>query len=225
VWDAFGDRVREAGSVHRTGRLLVSMPGMYRIDHLTGDWRPKCKTVACDGELTRKLYDDRVATGPARPLRKDLASLADPAWLLNRLALSMAGEATVGGRRGYRIMAQAPGLPWPWAASQPFTLEVIVDVELGILLRQTQYVGDRPAFRSELRNLTTPTRPGDFPLDTRPGLREVADTGGPLADTDLPGPVKAAGTAIIFAAGGAMVGAAALTGWLQKRRARPGPGG
>ena len=84
VWDAFGERLREVGGVHRTARLLVSMPGKYRINHLTGDWRPKCKTVACDGEHTRKVYDNRVATSPARPLRKELAALADPAWLLDK---------------------------------------------------------------------------------------------------------------------------------------------
>jgi hypothetical protein len=197
------------------------MPGRYRIDHVTGDWRPKCKTVACDGEHTRKLYDDRVAIGPAGPLRKDLATLVDPACLLDTWTLSMIGETSVGGRSGYRIWAQAPGLPWPWAASQRFTLDVIVDAEHGILLRQTQYFGDRPAARSELRNLTSPNRPGDFHIDAGPGLREVSDSGGLLADTDLPGPVKVAGTAAALAATGVMAGATALTGWLQRRRARP----
>jgi len=131
------------------------------------------------------------------------------------------GEVSVGGRRGYRIIALAPGLPWLSAASQPFTLDLIVDAESGILLRQTQYVGDRPAARCELRNLTSPPRPGDFHVDAGPGLREVSDSGGLFADSDLPGPVKVAATAAAVAATGAMAGAPALTGWLQKRRARP----
>jgi hypothetical protein len=228
LWDALAERAREAGSVHRTGRLLVSMPGRYRIDHLTGPWRPRCQAVVCDGEHTRKLYRDRVATGPAAPLRKDLAVLADPAWLLDGWLLSVAGEATVAGRRGYRIVARAAGPPrrapvHPLSAIE--TVEAVVDAELAIVLRQTSYLGDRPVARAELRNLTTPTGPGDFRPETS-GLRQVADAGGPFGDRDLPDPVKTAASAAVFATGGALAGAAALTGWLQKRRAqRPGNGG
>ncbi len=225
LWDALAERGREAGTVHRTGRLMVSAPGRYRIDHLTGRWRPPCQSVACDGEQTRKLFADRVAIGPATPLRRDLAALADPAWLLDRWLLSAAGEALVGGRRGHRIVARPLGPP-ERSPGEPFSaVEAIVDAELGIVLRQTSYLGDRPARRLELRNLTTPTRPGDFRPEAPPGLREVADSGGPFADRDLPDPVKAAASAAVLAAGGAVAGATALTGWLQKRRARDrGPG-
>jgi hypothetical protein len=226
VWDAVAERGREAGTLHRTGRLLVSMPGRYRIDQLTGHWRPPCQAVACDGEHTRKLYRDRVAVGPATPLRRDLAELADPAWLLDRWALSVTGEASVAGRRGFRVVAHSAGRPGR-PAGEPFSaIEVVVDAELGVVLRQTRYLGERPAIRAELRNLTTPTRPADFRLPTPAGRREVSDAGGPFGDRDLPGPVKTAASAAALAAGGAVAGAAALTGWLQKRRAqRPGGAG
>jgi len=42
-----------------------------------------------------------------------------------------------------------------------------------------------------------------------------------LADLDLPGPLREAGTAVAVAAGGLIAGVGALTGWLAKRRARP----
>ena len=54
-------------------------------------------------------------------------------------------------------------------------------------------------------------------------MRAVSDTGGLLADRDMPTPVKAVGNMAGLAAGGAIAGAVAFTGWLQKRRARPGP--
>lgn len=222
VWEAFGERARAAGSVHRTGRLVVSMPGRYRIDQLTGDWRPRCRTVACDGEHTRKLYHNRVATGPAAPLRKDLGALADPAWLLDTWVLSVAGRVSAGGRRGYRILARGPEPPSAFANAEPFTLiEVIVDAELAVVLRRTQYVGDRPAARSELRDLASPARPAEFDIHAAPGLREVSDPGGVLADLNLPGPLREAGTAAALGAGSLVAGAGALTGWLARRRASP----
>jgi len=223
LWDAVSDRGRAEGTVHRTARLQVSMPRRYRIDYLTGNWSTKSRAVACDGERTRKLYANRVATGPTKPLEQDFATMADPAWLLNKWTLTAGGEVSVGGRRGWRIVAQAQDEPFRPGPGQPFSpIESVVDAELGILLRQTCYTGGRPAARTELRNVTVPARAADFRIDLAPGMREVTDTGGLLADRDLPTPVKAAGTAAALAAGGAIAGAVAVTGWLQKRRARPG---
>ncbi len=223
LWDAVEDRGRQEGSVHRTARLRVSMPGRYRLDHLTGRWRDKFQAIMCDGDHTGKLYDNRVATGPAKPLDQELATLIDPAWLLTRWTLSAAGEVSVGGRRGFRIIAEARG--WPtWPGPPVPLIESVVDAELSVLLRQTSYINGRPATRSELRNVTAPAGPDGFRIEPAPGMRAVTDAGGLLADQDLPTPVRAVGTAAALAAGGAIAGAVAVTGWLQKRRARPGSG-
>ena len=223
LWDAVEDRGRQEGSVHRTARLRVSMPGRYRIDHLTGRWRDKFQAIMCDGDHTGKLYDNRVATGPAKPLDQELATLIDPAWLLTRWTLSAAGEVSVGGRRGFRIIAEARG--WPtWPGPPVPLIESVVDAELSVSLRQTSYINGRPATRSELRNVTAPAGPDGFRIEPAPGMRAVTDAGGLLADQDLPTPVRAVGTAAALAAGGAIAGAVAVTGWLQKRRARPGSG-
>jgi hypothetical protein len=215
LWDAIGERGRQQGVVHRTARLRVSMPGRYRIDYLTGRWHPRRQAVACDGEQVSKLYPNRVAAGPARPLEHEFAALTDPAWLLTGWTLREDGEAIAGGRRGVRIVAEAQGWPGPGQAFP--VIEAVVDAELGILLRHTSYVDGRPAKRSELRNVTAPARPAGFRIDAVPGVRAVTDPGGPLADWDLPAPVKAVGSAAALAAAGAV----AATGWLQKRRARP----
>jgi len=226
LWDALGEQGREDGSLHKTARLRMRVPGSYRIDYLTGDWRKKYKAVACDGEHTRKLYDDRVAVGPARALMSDLADFVDPAWLLRGWSLSAAGEASVAGRRGLRVLAEPDG---PTARFLPFSpVEVIVDAELGIVLRHTSYFGGRPAICNELRNLSPDAAARDgadvFGPGAATGLRVVADSGGLFGDRDLPAPIAAAGTAAALTVGGVIVGAVAVTGWLEKHRARRGTG-
>ena len=58
-------------------------------------------TIACDGQRRWEFYSDKIITGAAEPLRRDIRDLADPPWLL-RYWLS-GGPA--GNRPAYRINA------------------------------------------------------------------------------------------------------------------------
>ena len=102
------------------------------------------------------VYPNRVVTEPARPLSEDWADLVDPAWLLTSgWRLSEAGARDVGGRQGWCIWADAtddseqPGSVFRRAA-------VVVDAELGILLRLAFLVDDRTAICMELHDVTAP---------------------------------------------------------------------
>jgi len=239
-WAALGERARDFGTVHQIGRLLVSAPDRYRLDHLSGDWRKRYQSIACDGAHTTKLFADRVATGPVKPLAARYAALLDPSWLFSGWRLTAGGPRNVGGRAGHRLLAEASqGLAGAsQAAEQVDTtagrdlnlgegqffgrMEVIVDAELGIVLRQTSYIGDRPAIRSELRRVAplAPDAAREFRIAPAPGMRVVTESGGPLADLNLPGVAEAAVAGATLAIGGAVAGAVAVTGWLEKHRAR-----
>ena len=223
LWDALEEYDPEDSSEHQTAGLRVAAPGRYRIDYRTGNWRTRCAAVACDGANTRRIFANRVAIGPARPLTDDIARLVDPAWLLSTWRLSTAGTAMIAGRPGVRIVAEpARGLV---AAGGFAVVEVIVDAELGVLLQHTSFAGERPVVRTELRNLApTGDQAAGFGADAAPGLREVPDTGGLLSDRNLPRPVQAAGAAAAVAGFGAVAGAVAVTGWLEKHRPRREPG-
>jgi hypothetical protein len=198
------------------------MPGRYRIDYRTGNWHLRYAAIACDGERARKIFADRVAVGPAMPLPIDIASLVDPAWLLSTWKLSAAGPARVAGRPGFRIVAEPT--QGRVAAMGYSLVEVVVDAELGILLQQTSFAGERPAVRTELRSVRPAgDGPAGFGADAAPGLRVVTDSGSLMSDWDLSRPVQAAGAAAVLAAGGAAVGAIAVTGWLEKHRPRRRP--
>jgi hypothetical protein len=222
LWDAAGERAREFGTIHRVARFRAWTPDRYRLDYRSGDCGKRYKSIACDGEYTTKLFDDRVATGPARPLDADYAALLDPAWLLSGWRLVAASPVTVSGRAGFRLLAEATGTADGNTDNLFDRTEAVVDAELGILLRQTTYTGEHPSTRTELRELTAHggAAAADFRIEPAPGMRNVADSGGPLADRNLPRAAEAAGTAATLAAGGAIVGAVAVTGWLQKLRAR-----
>jgi hypothetical protein len=216
VWDALGERAAEDGGGHRVARLAVQIPGRYRLDYSSGDWNKRYKAIACDGEHTTKLFDDRVATGPVKPLDASFASMLDPAWLLNGWQLSVIGTASVAGRDGIRIRAVAAGTADNGAGDRFTRADLVVDAELGILLRRTTYVDNQPATRTELRNLRPLDEKTEFRIVPGPGLRSVTDSGGPLSDMNLPRPAEAAATAGALAAAGAV----AVTGWLEKHRAR-----
>ena len=230
VWTALGERV--AGIAYRTARLRLALPGRYRIDYLSGNWQSKL-AIACDGGRLQTRYSNRMVTGPAEPLEDDWARLADPAWLLESgWQLSPAGETTVGGRQGLLAWADArpgpdssvlyPDSWYPHGAAVPFDqIAVIIDAELGILLRYLGYLKGRPAVCFELHDVQpcSAADAADFSIEIPPGTR-VIESSSPLAHLDLQRPVNA-----VKAAGAiGMAGAAAVSSWLQNRpRTREAP--
>lgn len=179
--------------------------------------------MACDGERLWKVYPNRVAAGPAEVLPREFASIVDRVDLLSGWELSAAGEVEVAGRRGYLVVVGGeapregrltgmPALHWPNGH-----VEIVIDAELGIALREATYDGDDVASLTELQNVSAQVDPGAFQVEVAPGTRTVG--AGPLSDLDLPGPVKAAKAAVGLGVAGAAVGLAALSGWLQKRPA------
>jgi outer membrane lipoprotein-sorting protein len=226
LWDALGDRFPLADSTHRITRLTVAMPGRYRIDHLAGARPHEPATIACDGERLWKVYPNRVATGPGQPLTPDYARLADQSYLLSDCELATAGDAEVDGRRGFLVVTdRVDGLRFFGRGSQLPGLsehvEVVLDAELGIALRETTYFDGEPVSCIELRHVSAQVDPGAFRIEVGPGTRTVG--AGPLSDVDLPGPLKAAKGAVVLGTAGVVAGAIALTGWLQKRPAGQQP--
>jgi outer membrane lipoprotein-sorting protein len=219
LWSAFGDLYPER--IHQISRLTVAMPGRYRIDRLAGPQPHEPTTTACDGERLWKVYPNRVATGPAQPPVSDYVRLADQSCLLSGFELRAAGEVDVDGRRGFLVVANAaagphgPGRGALFPDSLTKHVEVVVDAELGIALRETAYFEGEPVRCIEFRGVSGHLDHGAFRIDIPAGTRTVG--AGWLSDLDMPAPVKAAR----FAAGLGVAGAVALTGWLQKRPTRP----
>ena len=195
------DAAMHGKPVARTvARLLVSGREKYRVDYLSRsgqDRRPK--TIACDGERRWQAFATQMVVGPASPPPGDIANLVDSSWLLG-CRLSGGAEISYRGRRAYQLSAAKSGDGRRAAPLPFFPADVIVDAELGCLLRLISFAGDRPASWWELSGLgTEPVPAGEFGLDVPPGVRVVEETGNPFADAAavMPG---AAGCAVRTAA-------------------------
>jgi len=187
------------------------MPDRYLIDYWRDERRRQPLAVACDSHRLRKAYHNRVVSGPAQPLPAEFVRLLHPAWLLSGWKLTAAGQGTVGGRAVFRVIAElpprAPGLPvQPERSSDrprdrppdaALRIIVMVDAELGILLRQVSFVDAQPAVRFELRDVSChrSAKAADFALRAAPALPVIDSDGEPLDDLDLHPLVRAAGEA------------------------------
>jgi hypothetical protein len=166
LMDAVSEKSRAA---HMVSEIRFAGPGMYQIDRQY-QVRRLPRTLACDGQRHWQVYADKITREPAKPPPGDIGNLADPSWLL-RWTLSGGALVAVGGRSAYQIRARrrtgdagsAPAL-FPAAAA-------VIDLELGIILRLTFYIGDKPVQRYELRDVTTSV--GDFRPRTPDGLPVV----------------------------------------------------
>jgi len=192
----------------------VSLPGKYRIDWLAGDWQ--ASVSACDGARQWRVYPNRVVTEPAKPLNEDWSDLIDPAWLLaSGWRLSAAGAQDVGGRRGWRIRAdpaEGNDLQGIQGARMFPHAAVVVDAELGIVLRLAFLVDDRPAVYFELHDVTVPAADDAawFRVEIPPGTR-VVEASSVFDYLDTPRPFRAAWTA----GKAGLDGASAVAGWLK----------
>ena len=149
-----------------TGRLLVAPGRRYRLE-TTGEDGRRC-LEGCDGDrpwhqLSQPEDGSHIQIfGDPQPPEPELLH---PSWLLTGFDLGLADVAVVGGREGYRVVA-TPRSSSPGADSvaqrRPGRVEVVVDAELGILLRCEKISGGQVQRVSELH-------------DVVPGPREAAD--------------------------------------------------
>jgi outer membrane lipoprotein-sorting protein len=184
---------------HKVSRLRVAGRDKYRLDYLTPSGGNHAKTIACDGEHRWSVSADRTVVGPAYRLSRDIANVVDSSWLLG-CRLSGGAEVTYRGRRAYQLSVARDGDHWYTAPLPSFPADVIVDAELGCLLRLISFAGDRPTAWYELSDIDTePVPPGEFHPDIPPGVRVVEATGNPVTDSlaVMPG---ATGTVIRTAA-------------------------
>jgi hypothetical protein len=185
--DAVGER---PFADHLVSTLRIGGPGRYQID---GDYQPHHGpvTIACDGHRRWQVYRDRVTVGSAEPPPGDIADLADASWLLG-CRLSGGAPVTAGGRPGYRISVTRGDTPWSLALMFPSAVAV-VDAELGILLSLTSYLGGKPVWRYELRDVTHGA--GDFRVAIPAGLPIIEEAGPSAHRPPHPAsiPVKVAG--------------------------------
>lgn len=182
---------------HTVSRLRASGRDKYRIDYPTGHNHPK--TIACDGEHHWQVFADRTMAGPARPMGGHMATVVDSSWLLG-CRLSGGAEISYRGRRAYQLRVANGGDGGRVAPVLFFPADVIVDAELGCLLRLIPFAGDKPESWYELSGIgTEPVPAAEFHLDIPPGVRVVEETGNPITDTTavMPG---AAGCAVRTAA-------------------------
>ena len=168
---------------HTVSRLRVGGRDQYRLDCLTRSGRNRAKTIACDGEHSWQVFAAQTMVGPAYPLPRDIANVVDSSWLLG-CRLSGGAQVSYRGRRAYQLRVSRDGDGWQVAPLPSFPADVIVDAELGCLLRLISFAGDRPASWYELSGIgTEPVPAGEFRVDIPPGVRVVEATGNPITDT------------------------------------------
>jgi hypothetical protein len=162
-----------------------------------------------------------VAVRAANPLPQEIATIIDPAWLLNGWhPISVLGEAVVDGRPALHVRAAGNWLPpqkGPLSGRPVFSdhVEVFIDRALGICLRQVNFLQGHPVLRTEITGLTTGADPARFDFTPPPGLKLI--TGGWLAETGQ----TPASLALHVAKGTAGLAVELGRRWLN----RNGPGG
>jgi hypothetical protein len=209
---ALGDRV---GASHQVTRVAIGADGRYRLDYLRGRRKHRPRTVACDGSRCWREYDDRVVVGPVLPL-PEVTEMVDTAVLLAG-HVSAVAETRVDGRRGLALRAAADG-PDPWAVPAELKeSDLVVDAELGIILRLAQYAGDAQVMRREFRGVAPlPADGGESVFAVPAGVRVEHTDGWLLDQVDMPAGARAA----IRSAGSA---AKAAYGFLSSLRRRLAP--
>jgi hypothetical protein len=171
--------------VDRLARLAVAMPGRYLIEATTDPGR-KPAVIACNGQQLWRAYPDRAAVRAAEPVLREIATIIDPAWLLDEShQVSVLAEAVVDGRPALHVRAAGDWLPphsGPLSGTPVFSdqVEVFIDRALGICLRQVSSYLGHPVHRIELTGLTTEVDPALFDFTPAPGMKVI--TGGLLAE-------------------------------------------
>ena len=179
----------------------------------------------CDGDRSWHAWPDdggwsAEATGGPEP--PPAVRMLRPSWLLTGFTLEPGGPATVSGRDALRVVATPrPGLELQRVVTRrPLDrVEVVVDAELGILLRCEEILDGRPLRVTELADLLIDPAPAADDAPFRPpggwdGVKESAPPEG-----FRPGPPNGPGWEVTKLVAGLAAGG--LGSLIKSSRSRP----
>src|SRR5262249_13164316 len=147
-------------------------------------WQGASLVIGCDGNRSWhavKEDDDWSVVAAGGPEPPPMASLLQPSWLLTGFTLAAGGALAGSGPGALRVTA-APGLDRPDEAGagrrRVDRVEIIVDAELGILLRHEEIGDGSPLRVTELTDVRIdPDPPGDDAWSPPGGWDGVEDDG------------------------------------------------
>jgi len=171
-------------------RIQMAPGGRYRIepvgagDPQDGDHAELATLVVCDGQSCWIISGNEAERHVADPERTAIDDIVHPSWLLSGFQLAVTGEGEVAGRAAHELRG-TPRLP---IRHPPMTgygyidhVNVLVDAELGMVLRWEAISADRPVEIVELQDLAVDQRADQDPALFRPGTGIVVEDGfGPL---------------------------------------------
>ena len=171
--------------------MLIAPGGRCRIENAAPG---PDQLVVCDGEKWWRATPDEAIGLRALSRPADYAELLDPSWLISRFDTELIGARRAEAAPAYRIAAT----PRPIAAAGTLDrgrridrVDVLVDMEFGILLRKETFADGEQTELTEVRAVTlNPAEAGDpaqfLPPPGQPGM-EAFSSSGPLFDTSGPG--------------------------------------
>jgi outer membrane lipoprotein-sorting protein len=172
--------------VDLTAQLDLALPGMYRIEIVTGAVRGPVDMIS-DGHSRWHVSKDRAVRAIWAVPPAGFGKVIDLAWLLDGFQLTPAGQATVAGRPASQVVAKpddARGTHGQGVLSRIFyaadRIDVVVDRELGIALKLAWSWRGQPLFTTELDNVSELAATVSFDYQPPPGMR-VINSPNPLA--------------------------------------------
>jgi hypothetical protein len=197
--DAGEDKDGEGELQDSLRRVVLAPGGSYRVEGLvdsegiTTGWLQ----FVSDGARQWTVTGNRAIRIPSGSMLDSIWDLLAPSWLLAGFTLTLAGPAEAAGRPAWRAVGEARPVasvqrPWRGQGHQRFDhVEVLIDAELGILLRLDGSAAGKQLLLSDVQSLTaSPVRAGDpAQFQLPPGTTEEAETPeGPGTVFDLSGP-------------------------------------
>lgn len=199
--DNEGDARPEPGRAHDSlRRILLAPGGCYRVECAAdaGDLTASRLQFVSDGASHHVVTGKRATRIPgSSPELDSIWNLLAPSWLLAEFSLTLAGAAEAAGRPAWRAVGEPRPVASVQRAGHGFGyqrfdhVEVLIDAELGILLRLDGSADGEQLQLSEVLSLTvSPARAGDpAQFQLPPGVTDETDTADGLESIfDLSGP-------------------------------------
>ncbi|HET7017610.1 MAG TPA: hypothetical protein VFI65_27045 [Streptosporangiaceae bacterium] len=116
----------------------------------------RARIVLSDGEFCWVVWSTGAERYPADVARTPIHRIVRPAWLLSQLRLTVTGTTELAGRPMLMVRGKPRPCPHRWAAGIALLdwVDVLIDAELGVMLRRQVMYQGQPLSVFELRNFT-----------------------------------------------------------------------